>query len=334
MTGHRPAERTGPETVVRAEYVVMTARSPQVWLPAQFGRLADLPPGLDYARWDGRSAFPTDPAEVEFYVPPLTKDIDIIAGPLARMTRLRAVQALSSGTDELRAALDRLPREVTLCSARGVPAAATAELALTLILACLRGIPESLRAQDREEWNPQTFSSLYERSVLIVGHGAVGSALEELLTPFGCVVTRVGRQDRDARQGPVHSVSRLPRLVADADVIVLSTPLTAATHQLFDAGLLARMKDGALLVNVSRGGIVDTDALLKEVHGGRLRAALDVIDPEPLPPGHPLWTAPGVLITPHVGAFTPDLWPRLEALVRRQLARFAAGEELENVVTR
>ncbi|CAM5446308.1 dehydrogenase [Streptomyces spiroverticillatus] len=312
----------------------MTARHPQVWLPTQFCRLADLPPGLDYARWDGRSAFPTDPAEVEFYVPPLTKDIDIIAGPLAGMTRLRAVQALSSGTDELRSALEHLPREVTLCSAQGVQAAGTAELALTLALACLRGIPESLRAQDREEWDPQTFSTLYGRSVLIVGHGAVGSALEDLLTPFGCVVTRVGRRGRDARQGPVHSVARLPGLVEDADVIVLSTPLTAATRQLFDAGLLARVKDGALLVNVSRGAVVDTDALLKEVHGGRLRAALDVSDPEPLPAGHPLWTAPGVLITPHVGAFTPDLWPRLEALVRRQLARFAAGEELENVVTR
>jgi len=312
----------------------MTARSPQVWLPTQFGRLADLPPGLEYARWDGRSAFPTDPAEVEFYAPRLTKDIDVIAGPVVRMTRLLAVQALSSGTDELRAALDRLPREVTLCNARGVPAASTAELALTLILASLRGIPESLRAQDRENWNPRTFSSLYGRSVLIVGYGAVGSALEELLSPFGCFVTRVGREDRDAPLGPVHSAFRLTRLVADADVIVLSTPLTAATRHLFDAGLLACVTDGALLVNVSRGAVVDTDALMKEVHGGRLRAALDVTDPEPLPPGHPLWATPGVLITPHVGAFTPHLWPRLEALIRRQLARFAEGEELENVVTR
>ncbi|MBO1332491.1 2-hydroxyacid dehydrogenase [Streptomyces sp. VRA16 Mangrove soil] len=312
----------------------MTARSPKVWLPAQFGRLADLPPGLDYARWDGRSGYPTDPAEVEFYVPPLTKDIAVIAGPLARMARLRAVQALSAGTDELRAALARLPREVTLCSAKGVPAAGTAELALALILAGLRGIPESLRAQNREDWSPQTFSSLYRRSVLIVGYGAVGSALEELLTPFGCAVTRVGREDRETPRGPVRSVRMLPELAADADVIVLSTPLTTATRGLFDAGLLSRMKDGALLVNVSRGAVVDTDALVKEVHGGRLRAALDVTDPEPLPPGHPLWTAPGVLITPHVGAFTPDLWPRLEALVRRQLVRFAAGEELENIVTR
>ncbi|MFF9100994.1 2-hydroxyacid dehydrogenase [Streptomyces rubrogriseus] len=312
----------------------MTVRTPQVWLPTQFADLTDLPPGLEYARWDGRSAYPSDPAEVEFYVPPLTKDIDVISRPLPRMTRLRAVQALSSGTDELRAELDRLPHPVTLCNAGAAPAPSTAELALTLILDSLRGIPESVRAQDGGAWRPEVFRSLYGRSVLIVGHGAVGSALEELLVPFGCAVTRVAGADRDAPRGPVRSAAHLPGLVADADVVVLSVPLTPQTRRLFDAGMLARMKDGALLVNVARGAVVDTDALLKETHEGRLRAALDVTDPEPLPPGHPLRETPGVLITPHVGAFTSSLWPRLEQLVRHQLSRFAAGEELENVVPR
>ncbi|MEV5870159.1 2-hydroxyacid dehydrogenase [Streptomyces tendae] len=312
----------------------MTERNPQVWLPAQFADLTDLPPGPEYVRWDGRSAFPSEPSGVEFYVPPLTKDIDVIARPLPRMTRLRVVQALSSGTDELRAELDRLPRPVTLCNAGAAPAPSTAELALTLILASLRGIPESVRAQDGGVWRPEVFPSLYGRSVLIVGYGAVGSALEELLVPFGCAVTRVAGSDRQAPRGPVRSAAHLPLLVADADVVVLSTPLTPRTRQLFDAGMLARMKDGALLVNVARGAVVDTDALLKETHGGRLRAALDVTDPEPLPPGHPLRETPGVLITPHVGAFTSSLWPRLEQLIRRQLHRFAAGEELENVVSR
>ncbi|MEU9355600.1 2-hydroxyacid dehydrogenase [Streptomyces griseoloalbus] len=312
----------------------MTVRTPQVWLPAQFADLTDLPAGLEYARWDGRSAFPSDPAEVRFYAPPLTKDIDVIGRPLPRMTRLRAVQALSSGTDELRAELDRLPRPVTLCNAGAAPAPSTAELALTLILASLRGIPESVRAQDGGEWRPEVFPSLYGRSVLIVGYGAVGSALEELLVPFGCAVTRVAGADQDAPRGPVRSAADLPRLVADADVVVLSIPLTPQTRQLFDAGMLARMKDGALLVNVARGAVVDTDALLKETHEGRLRAALDVTDPEPLPPGHPLRETPGVLITPHQGAFTSSLWPRLEQLIRRQLRRFAAGEELENIVSR
>ncbi|MFJ3043510.1 2-hydroxyacid dehydrogenase [Streptomyces tendae] len=312
----------------------MTVRTPQVWLPAQFADLTDLPPGLEYARWDGRSAFPSNPAEVDFYAPPLTKDIDVIRKPLPHMTSLRAVQALSSGTDELRAELDRLPRPVTLCNAGAAPAPSTAELALTLILSSLRGIPESVRAQDGGAWRPEVFPSLYGRSVLIVGYGAVGSALEELLVPFGCAVTRVAGADRDAPRGPVRSTAHLPRLVADADVVVLSIPLTPQTRQLFDAGMLARMKDGALLVNVARGAVVDTDALLKETHAGRLRAALDVTDPEPLPPGHQLRETPGVLITPHVGAFTSSLWPRLEQLIRRQLSRFAAGEELENVVSR
>ncbi|MFG3321330.1 2-hydroxyacid dehydrogenase [Streptomyces sp. NPDC048171] len=312
----------------------MTVRTPQVWLPAQFTELTELPPGLEYARWDGRSDFPSDPSEVEFYAPPLTKEIDVIGRPLPRMTRLRAVQALSSGTDELRAELDRLPRPVTLCNAGAAPAPSTAELALTLILASLRGIPESVRAQHGGAWRPGVFPSLYGRSVLIVGYGAVGSALEELLVPFGCAVTRVAGADRDAPRGPVRSAAHLPRLVSDADVVVLSIPLTPQTLRLLDAGMLARMKDGALLVNVARGAVVDTDALLKETHEGRLRAALDVTDPEPLPPGHPLRETPGVLITPHVGAFTSSLWPRLEQLIRHQLSRFAAGEELENVVSR
>ena len=311
----------------------MTAKPRQVWLPTQFTSLADLPAGLRYARWDGLSAFPSDPAEVEFYVPPLVQDIGTISRPLPRMTRLQAVQALSSGTDELRAELRRLPGHVTLCNAQGVHARSTAELALTLILASLRGLPEFIHAQDLGVWKPNVFPSLYERSVLVVGYGAIGSALEDLLVPFGCAVTRVARDDRDSPRGPVHSVSRLPRLVAEADVVVLATPLTPATRQLFDADLLARMKDGALLVNVSRGAVVDTTALLEEAHSGRLLAALDVTDPVPLPAGHPLWATPGVLITPHVGAFTPSLWRRLEELIRRQLKRFAAGEELDNIVS-
>lgn len=311
----------------------MSMTSQQVWLPAQFTSLSGLPTGLRYARWDGLSAFPSDPAEVDFYVPPLVQDISVISRPLAHMTRLKAVQALSSGTDELREELALLPGHVTLCSARGVHARSTAELALTLVLASLRGLPHFIRAQDIGVWKPKVFPSLYEQSVLIVGYGAVGSALENLLSPFGCAVTRVARSDRDSLYGPVYSASHLPRLVGEADVVVLATPLTSATHHLFDADMLARMKEGALLVNVSRGAVVDTSALLDEASRGRLRAALDVTDPAPLPTGHPLWVSNGMLITPHVGAFTPSLWTRLEELIRRQLRRLAAGEELENIVS-
>ncbi|MEU9331839.1 2-hydroxyacid dehydrogenase [Streptomyces sp. NPDC048290] len=310
----------------------MVSSAQQVWLPRQFGSLDGLPAGLGYARWDGRSGFPSDPGGVEFYVPPLVQDIRAISRPLALMTRLRAVQALSSGTDELRAELTGSAGRVTLCSARGVHARSTAELALTLMLASLRGIPGFVRDQGRGMWRAEVRPSLCGRSVLIVGHGALGRALEELLVPFGCAVTRVARHERESVRGPVFSVERLPSLVGEADVVVLATPLTPATRRLFDAAVLGRMKDGALLVNVGRGGVVDTAALVDEVRGGRLLAALDVTDPEPLPAGHPLRTAPGVLITPHVGAFTPSLWPRLEDLIRRQLERFAAGEELVNIV--
>ncbi|MFF7459237.1 2-hydroxyacid dehydrogenase [Kitasatospora sp. NPDC008115] len=304
----------------------------QVWLPAEFTRLAGLPGTLRYAHWDGRSPFPSDPGTVEFYVPPLVQDLGIIGRPLERMTRLRAVQALSSGTDGLGARLRRLPGPVTLCNARGVHARSTAELALTLVLASLRRVPEYARGRRAGVWRPAVTPSLYGRSVLIVGYGAVGGALDGLLAPFGCAVTRVARTARDCPRGPVHGADRLPELVADADVIVLTPALTPATHHLVDADLLARVRDGALLVNVARGEVVDTAALLARVREGGLRAALDVTDPEPLPAGHPLRAAPGVLVTPHVGAFTSTMWPRLEALICRQLGRFAAGEELANVV--
>lgn len=269
---------------------------------------------------------------MEFYVPPLTQDVDTISRPLDRMTSLRAVQALSSGIDGLRAVLRRLPAGVTLCNAKGVHARSTAELALTLVLASLRGIPEFTHSQGLQLWKPEVLPSLHGCSVLIVGYGTLGSALEDLLTPFGCVVTRVARTDRMSPRGAVHAVSHLPRLVADADVVVLTAELTCSTHHLIDADLLARMRDGALLVNVARGAVVDTAALLEEARRGRLRVALDVTDPEPLPVGHPLWEASGVLITPHIGAFTSAMWPRLEELIRRQLDRFARGEELANMV--
>ncbi|WP_332881044.1 NAD(P)-dependent oxidoreductase [Streptomyces sp. NBC_00564] len=339
----------------------MTSISRQVRLPVQFTSFSGLPEGLRYARWDGGSAFPSDPAEVEFYVPPLVQDVDIISRPLGRMTSLRAVQALSSGTDELCARLRRLPGNVKLFNAKGVHARSTAELALALILASLRGIPEFTHAQDFRLWKPEVFPSLYGRSVLIVGWGALGSALEDLVVPFECAMTRVARTARLSPRGPVHAVSHLPELIAGADVVVLATELTPATRRLAGAGLLARMRDGALLVNVARGAVIDTAALLEEVRGGRIRAALDVTDPEPLPAGHPLWETPGVsggriraaldvtdpeplpaghplwetpgvLITPHIGAFTPTMWPRLEQLIRRQLERFAANEELDNAV--
>jgi phosphoglycerate dehydrogenase-like enzyme len=222
---------------------------------------------------------------------------------------------------------------VALCNAKGVHEASTAELTVALILASLRGIPGFVRGQEREEWRAGFYPALADRSVLIVGYGSIGSAIEDRLAPFECGrVMRVARSRRTTARGEVHSLEDLPRLLPDADVVVVSTPLTEQTRGLADAGFLAAMKDGALFVNVARGPVADTDALLAEVTSGRLTAALDVTDPEPLPAGHPLWHAPGVLLSPHVGGSTSAFLPRAHRLLVGQLTRFAKGEDLRNVV--
>lgn len=167
----------------------------------------------------------------------------------------------------------------------------------------------------------------------MVGYGSIGAAIEDRLEPFECArVVRVARSARTTARGPVHAIDELPSLLPEADVVILSTPLNPSTQGLVGPRFLAAMKDGALLVNVARGGVVDTSALLAELESGRLRAALDVTDPEPLPAGHPLWHAPHTLITPHVGGSTSAFLPRAKRLLAGQLTRFAAGEEVANLV--
>jgi phosphoglycerate dehydrogenase-like enzyme len=122
-------------------------------------------------------------------------------------------------------------------------------------------------------------------------------------------------------------------LLPDADVVVLVVPLTEETRGLVDAGFLAAMKDGALLVNVARGAVVDTSAVVAALHAGRLHYATDVAEVEPLPEDHPLWDAPNLLVSPHVGGASSAMWPRAYRLVRDQLRRYAAGEELVNVMS-
>ncbi|MGP3948263.1 2-hydroxyacid dehydrogenase [Streptomyces sp. 7N604] len=311
----------------------MSADSADVWLPLPPGEIEGLPEGLDYLFWDGDQDFPADPARCVFYGVPYMKGPGIPVRPLPRMKALRVIQTLTAGIDHVLPALPGLPPGVRLCNARGVHEASTAELALALTLASLRGIPDFVRGQDAEEWRQGFYPALADKSVLIVGYGAIGSAIEDRLAPFECArVARVARSARTTPRGPVHPLADLPALLPDADVVILSTPLTEATRGLAGADFLSRMKDGALLVNVARGPVVDTKSLLAELESGRLRAALDVTDPEPLPAGHPLWHAPGVLITPHVGGPTSAFLPRARRLLREQLVRFAAGEPLANVV--
>ncbi|MGW5476636.1 2-hydroxyacid dehydrogenase [Streptomyces sp. NPDC004008] len=304
-----------------------------VWLPFRAEEMGDLPEGLQYRYWDGGREFPADPADCVFYVVPYMKGSEVAVRPMAALTSVRVVQTLSAGVDHVEPGLHLLPEGVQLCNARGVHDASTAELALTLILASLRGIPDFVRGQDREEWRSGFRPALADKSVLIVGYGSVGAAVEDRLVPFELArVARVARRERESARGLVRPLSRLPELLPDADVVVLVTPLTEETKGLVDGDFLARMKDGALLVNVARGGVVDTGALLAELEKGRITAALDVTDPEPLPAGHPLWHAPGVLISPHVGGPTSAFWPRAKRLLTAQLNRFAQGEPMANVV--
>jgi phosphoglycerate dehydrogenase-like enzyme len=297
-----------------------------VWLPFEPEVLGDIPEGLTFEVFRADSEQPPPGAErVELYVPDYTFHRGVVE-VIPQLSSLQVVQTLTAGVDHVR---PYVPEGVTLCNARGVHDASTAELAVALMLASLRGFPDFVRAQDEQRWAFGPRPALADRTVLIVGYGSIGEAIERRLEGFECDVLRVARTARDG----VADLSVLPTLLPGADVVVLVLPETDETRRLVDADFLARMRDGALLVNVSRGPVVDTDALVAELDAGRLRAALDVTDPEPLPEGHPLWSAPGVLISPHVGGATSAFPPRAHALVRDQLRRFAAGEPLLNIVT-
>ncbi|MEU9589746.1 2-hydroxyacid dehydrogenase [Streptomyces sp. NPDC048219] len=304
-----------------------------VWLPIPPDEIEGLPEGPAYRYWNGEEDFPADPADCAFYVVPYMKPSGLGTRPLPLMRSVQVVQTLSAGIDHVEPGLGHLPAGVRLCNARGVHEASTAELTLTLILASLRGVPDFVRAQDRGEWLGGFRPALADRNVLIVGYGSIGAAIEDRLVPFEVArVARVARSARTTARGPVHPLTELPALLPEADVVVLSTPLTETTRGLVNADFLARMKDGALLVNVARGPVVDTKALLAELESGRITAALDVTDPEPLPPGHPLWQAPGVLVSPHVGGPTSAFLPRAERLLVDQLTRFVNREPLRNVI--
>ncbi|MEU6015325.1 2-hydroxyacid dehydrogenase [Streptomyces sp. NPDC047515] len=310
-----------------------STKTPDVWLPVPADEIEGLPDGFHYRFWDGGRDYPADPADCVFYVVPYMKGSEIAVRPLADMARIQVVQTLTAGIDHVEPGLGLLSAGVRLCNAKGVHEASTAELALALILASLRGFPGFVHGQDKEEWRAGFYPALADKSVLIVGYGSIGAAIEDRLAPFECArVARVARSARATARGPVHALDDLPALLPEADVVVLSTPLNPSTQGLVGAEFLAAMPDGALLVNVARGGVVDTESLLRELESGRLRAALDVTDPEPLPAGHPLWHAPNVLLTPHVGGSTSAFLPRAKRLMAGQLNRFASGEPMRNVV--
>ncbi|MBE1876075.1 2-hydroxyacid dehydrogenase [Myceligenerans pegani] len=284
-----------------------------------------LEPRLDNTRiqvW--RPGAPRPPADpVDLLVLPYM----IPAAELRALAELRVsvVQSQTLGYDHV---AEHLPAGIAYCNAVGVHEGSTAELAVALVLAAQRGIPEAVRDADRGRWHHRRRPGLAGKRVLVVGAGGVGSELARRLAPFDAHVDLVARTPRAGVHGPAD----LPGLLAGADVVVIAVPLRAETRGLVDAGFLARMRDGALLVNVARGEVVDTGALVAELRRGRLRAALDVTDPEPLPPGHPLWDLPGVLITPHAGGDADAMDERIDRVVVEQVRRLRAGEPPRNVV--
>jgi phosphoglycerate dehydrogenase-like enzyme len=302
----------------------MSVAKPQVLVPWPECRTQ---PGLAVEVY---SHTPDDPARddlelsaVELYVMPYgqpdARDL------ILRLPALRALQVLTAGYENV---LDVLPDGVQLYNGAGLHDASTAELALALILAAQRELPRWALDQNAGRWNPEFTRSLADSRVLIVGHGNIGRAIEQRLLPFETTVTKVARRARPAQD--VHAIDDLPALLPDADVVVLVLPQTPQTLGMLGARELALLPDDALVVNVGRGTALDTDALLAE--RGRVRAALDVVDPEPLPPGHPLWSAPGVFITPHVGGGSATFRPRARRFVNEQLQRWANGEPLINHV--
>ena len=304
------------------------------WVPyadhAEAGRrLGRIPAGLDldFYRADG-DALPGTIGEVAFYVLPYMKGARVLE-KAADMAKLQVVQTLTAGYEEF---LPLVPPGVTLCNAAGLHDTSTAELALALALASGRHLDDFARNQSAAVWRFAFGRALADQRVLIIGYGRIGAAIERRLQGFEVAsVTRVARR---GRPGPpeVHPADDLHRLLPQADVAFLIAPHTPETEHMIGAAELALLPDGALLVNVARGKLVDTDALVAELSTGRIRAALDVTDPEPLPASHPLWRQPGVLISPHVGGASSAFAPRADRLIAAQLARFVAGEPLANVV--
>jgi phosphoglycerate dehydrogenase-like enzyme len=280
-------------------------------------------PDLHPVRY-GAAELPTDAFDAEIMVVTYT-GVDQATALMHRLPHLRLVQTLTAGTDVWRG---RIPPGVLLSNASGAGGGSTAEWVLAALLAVLREIPTSVGDQAAGRWNSRVTDTLDGKRVLILGAGDVGRNVRARLIPFGARVTMVARRPRPG----VAPIDTVGDLLADHDVVVAALPLTPESRHLVDAPFLAALPDACVLINASRGEVVDTAALLAELRSGRLRAALDVTDPEPLPPDHPLWHAPGLLITPHLGGSTAGYEQRAWRVAAEQIARYLSGTALPNLV--
>ena len=309
----------------------MTASPLIVSLPADLREevlsQGPLPEGVEFVEWDLRTEPPVE--HIDLVVPVYLGSNKPLANVGAVTPKL--VQVQSIGYDGL---ADLLPEGITLANAATVHEASTAELTVGLILASQRGIPDFVRAERTGEWLQSQRPSLAGRRVLLIGYGGVGAAIEERLLPFEVEVTRVASSAREDERGPIHGIDELPGLLPHAEIVIVVVPLTDGTRGLIGDDFLAALPDDALVVNVARGPVADTDALVEHATSGRIRLALDVTDPEPLPADHPLWSLPNVLVSPHIGGATSAMLPRMARLLRRQIEHLLAGEEPENIVLR
>ncbi|MEO9133736.1 MAG: 2-hydroxyacid dehydrogenase [Jatrophihabitantaceae bacterium] len=296
-----------------------------VCVPSQAARdrIQDL--GVEVLVWDWRGEPPSGIERVEFLVPAYMGG-SVPDAVVSTMSSLKVVQLLSAGFETW---APILPPGVRLCNGRGVHGASTAEIAVGGLINLVRDFPRLLDLQRARTWNDDRTDGLAGKRVLVLGAGDIGARVATVMTALDATATLVGRT---AREG-VRTLADVPDLLPEHDVVVIALPYSPETHHLVDATFLAAMPDGARLVNVARGALVDTEALLAELAARRLSAFLDVTDPEPLPPDHPLWLAPNVLISPHIGGGTTGWVDRGLTLVHEQLACFLAGQPLTNVVS-
>lgn len=263
------------------------------------------------------------PKRADFFLPPFGQE-EVVRQVLAKV-EVEVVQTLSAGVDWI---LPLVPEGVVLCNGSGIHDAPVAEWVVMGLLALLKDLPGFLEAQKERRWVPRRLPDLEGKRVLLLGYGSIGKAVEARLRPFGVEVFPVAKHPRPG----VYTLQDLPHLLPQADAVVLLLPLTPETRGVVDREFLARMRPGALLLNAGRGGLVETEALLEALREGRVRAALDVTDPEPLPEGHPLWQAPGLVLTPHVAGLSEGFTRRAARFLAEQALRYLRGEPLLNVV--